>query len=273
MTSHVDGLPFTKYQSSVHSENGEDGVIAELHKRMGVADGADNWCVELGAWDGVHRSNTFALVERGWSAVYIEGDRQKYGELLETARRHPRIVTVNAFVSRSPTDELALDAILRPTPVPPQFGVLSIDIDSYDCDVWESLTDYRPAIVVIEINSSVPPGVIWRHSDKTMGNTFSATHNVARKKGYTLVCHTGNLIFVRDDEIEKVNLEQRYVDYPELLFQFDGYWMRDNLFPYPRPPATRVRDLARKVVPPRVLSAAKRVVGIRSDRATLPPVE
>ena len=38
--------------------------------------------MEFGAWDGIHYSNSFALVERhNWNAVYIEGDKKKYNDL------------------------------------------------------------------------------------------------------------------------------------------------------------------------------------------------
>ncbi|CAN0123266.1 unnamed protein product [Heterosigma akashiwo] len=43
-----------------------------------LADGGNTmnkWCVEFGAWDGKHLSNTWSLInEHGWSSVQIEGD-------------------------------------------------------------------------------------------------------------------------------------------------------------------------------------------------------
>lgn len=266
MNSNLSSLPFNRYQFNVYSQNGEDGVIAELQKRLGLEAGNDSWCVEFGAWDGMHLSNTFALVEQGWNAVYIEGDVRKFKDLLDTATRYPKIVPVCAFVARSSADELSLDAVLRKTRIPSEFSLLSIDIDSYDCDVWESLTDYTPKIVVIEINSSVPPGVVWRHSDKTSGNTFSATCNVARRKGYTLVCHTGNLIFVRDDLVGKLNIDQRYIEYPELLFQFDGIWMPENLFREPKPASAIVRGVATRLIPKQLLPVVKKTYKALLDR-------
>ncbi|MEM5368479.1 hypothetical protein V4C53_20900 [Paraburkholderia azotifigens] len=266
MNSNLGNLPFNRYQFNVHSQNGEDGVIAELHKRLGLDASSDSWCVEFGAWDGMHLSNTFALVEQGWRAVYIEGDATRYKDLLDTATRYPKIVPVCAFVARSSADELSLDAILRKTSIPSEFSLLSIDIDSYDCDVWESLTDYMPKIVVIEINSSVPPGIVWRHSDKTPGNTFSATCNVARRKGYTLVCHTGNLIFVRDDLVVNLDIDKRYIDFPELLFQFDGIWVPENLFREPKPGLAIVRGFATRLIPKQLLPVVRKAYKALSDR-------
>ncbi|RDJ99563.1 hypothetical protein [Paraburkholderia lacunae] len=265
MTPSSNELPFNRYQSNVHSQNGEDGVVAEINRRLNVSADADNWCVEFGAWDGIHLSNTFQLVERGWNAIYIEGDRERYNDLLTTAGKYPKIIPVNAFVARFSADELSLDSILGKTEIPAEFTLLSIDIDSYDCDVWESLKNYTPKIVIIEINSSVPPGVVWRHSEKTKGNTFSATCRVAEKKGYTLVCHTGNLIFVRDDLIEKLNIDKRYIDYPELLFQFDSVWVPSNMFPEPRA-ISLIKEFAVRLTPKPLLPIVKRtyraIVGV-----------
>lgn len=103
--------------------------------------------------------------------------------------------------------------------------MLSIDIDSYDLDVWDSLTNYNPKIVIIEINSGVLPGIHYRHSKNTPGNTFSATLKVALEKKYTLVHHCGNMIFVSNDFKSKLNLPLKFIDNPELLF--DSSWVNN----------------------------------------------
>jgi len=179
----------------------------------------------------VYLSNTFALVEKGWNAVYMESDPAKFRDLLQTSRNRPRIIAMNDFVSEDENDSNCLDRLLAQTRIPKDFELLSIDIDSYDLDVWESLHNYSPKIVVIEINSSVPPGIVWRHSAKTPENTFSATQNVAVQKSYTLVCHTGNCIYVRNDLVGRIELDPRYIQYPELLFRFDSPWFAGGLFP------------------------------------------
>jgi hypothetical protein len=229
-TATTEVPPLNVFEMNVHSQNGEDGVIREILRRLEITDDASRWCVEFGAWDGVYLSNTFALVEKGWNAVYIEGDADKYRDLLQTVATHPRIVPLNEFVSRNKNEANCLDGLLERTGIPLDFDLLSIDIDSYDLEIWESLRNYRPKIVVIEINSSVPPGIVWRHSPRTPENTFSATQNVAVQKGYTLVCHTGNCIYVRNDLVAKIELDARYIQYPELLFLFDSPWFSADLF-------------------------------------------
>lgn len=223
MTSKSN-LPFNQFSSNIYSQNGEDGIIAEICRQLGITH-ENCWCVEFGAWDGKHLSNTFHLVENGWNAIYIEGEEERFLDLLSTSKYFQKITPVLAFVEAERESNNSLNNILEKTLTPTDFDLLSIDVDSIDLDIWESLDTYAPKVVIIEINSSVPPGVLWRHTKKTQGNTFSATLNVANEKGYTLVCHTGNMIFIRDDLIEKINIKDRYLKYPELLFITD--WIRN----------------------------------------------
>ena len=79
------------YRLNIYSQNGEDGIISEILKRLNL-DQKELWYVEFGAWDGIHLSNTFALVQRNnWNAVYIEGDKNKYNDLLKTSQKYKNI--------------------------------------------------------------------------------------------------------------------------------------------------------------------------------------
>lgn len=221
----VENLPFDKHKWNKYSANGEDGILDEILRQLNL-ENLDKWCVEFGAWDGKFLSNTFNLVEQGWNAVYIESDELKFKDLLRTVDQYPSIIPILALVSRYKEEDTSLDNLLSNTKIPLDFDILSIDIDSYDLDIWESVEKYLPKIVVIEINSSVIPGILQRHSQKLEGNSFSSTLSVGINKGYTLVAHTGNLIFVQNDLINRLNLENRYLKYPELLF--DPSWIKSR---------------------------------------------
>lgn len=41
--------------------------------------------------------------------------------------------------------------------MPKDFDILSIDIDSCNYQVWASIKEYSPKIVIIEVNSYLPP--------------------------------------------------------------------------------------------------------------------
>ena len=59
------------HERNVHSQTGEDGVIAAICHALDIREGT---AVEFGAWDGVHLSNTAALREAGWETCLIEGE-------------------------------------------------------------------------------------------------------------------------------------------------------------------------------------------------------
>ncbi len=213
--------PFTQYMSNIYSQAGEDGVILEICRRLN----AFEYCkdqktvIEFGAWDGKHLSNTFNLVESyGFRAFYIESEKERFRDLVKTSHLFPNITPINATISAD-TLENSLDSILQSSGCTKTPSILSIDIDSCDLDVWESLKNFEPTIVVIEINSSIPPGIYLRQGHHLNGNSFSPTLTVGRTKGYTLVAHTGNMIFVRDDLVPSLQINRWYIDFPELLFR------------------------------------------------------
>jgi hypothetical protein len=214
---------FKQYAKDIYSQNGEDGIIEEILKLLAIKNSADSWCVEFGAWDGKHLSNTFNLVTQGWSSVMIEGDSAKFESLTQTAKDFQNMHIIKAYVSQYDTEDNSLDKLLKTTPIPNSFELLSIDVDSYDSDIWETLSDYSAKVVVIEINGTVPPGVYWRHKDTpvdslSIGTTFSEMLNIAKEKEYTLVSQPGNCIFVRNDLLSLLNMPQDLIESPELLF-------------------------------------------------------
>ena len=221
------------FASNKYSQNGEDGIIEEIIKRLKLDKSQENWCVEFGAWDGINLSNSFNLVTKGWNAIYIEGDVKKFKTLLKTSNKFSNIFPINKYVSKDKSSKYSLDNILLKTHIPKSFDLLSIDIDSFDLEVWESLNLYNPKIVIIEINSSYLPGILKWHSNKfrnSGGNSFSATLNVAKDKGYVLVCHCGNMIFIKKELKDLINIKEIYFLYPELLYNYKWYSIEQENF-------------------------------------------
>ena len=59
----------SQFRKNKHSQNGEDGVIAEICHRLAITNG---FFVEFGAWDGMHLSNTY---KSGSSPIIVGGVR------------------------------------------------------------------------------------------------------------------------------------------------------------------------------------------------------
>lgn len=206
------------YARNVYSQNGEDGILAEIGRRLDIRSG---WFVEFGAWDGRRFSNACSLLENaGWRGVFIECDSSRFKALERTARAFgDRLRILNARVDSE--GESTLDKLLAGTGTPQNFDLLSIDIDGNDWHVWQSIEHYRPKIVVIEGNTSILPGVWQVHGeDRGQGSSFSALLKLGLDKGYRLVCHTGNLIFVEDELVHGLALNPLHLESPELLFNY-----------------------------------------------------
>ena len=168
------------------SQAGEDGVaeaiLAELPDR-------NNWVVEFGAWDGLHLSNSrHFITSQQFSAVLIEGSSERFADLQALYAGQSDVHTLNVFVRTSGAD--TLDQILTGTPIPKDFDYLSIDIDGNDYHVWKSLEEFRPKLVCIEFNPTVPSDV-----DFVQADDFSVKHGtgllsmveLGSEKGYELV--------------------------------------------------------------------------------------
>jgi len=63
------------YKNNVYSQHGEDGIIEEILKRL--SQNNDFQYCEFGAWDGIHLSNTCALIKKNdCKALLIEPNKK-----------------------------------------------------------------------------------------------------------------------------------------------------------------------------------------------------
>jgi hypothetical protein len=218
MTNTID--PFSLYFKNIYSQNGEDGVVEELFRRLKIESG---WVCEFGAWDGQHLSNTFRLIKKGFKGVFIEGDKEKYRDLEKTVEKEPNIIPICAFVNPELNHPDCLDNLLAKTSIPKYFDLLSIDVDSCDYHIWKGLKNYRPVVVIIEINSSADPrDPNFIHGGQYSGSGFQSTLNLGKEKKYTLVTHTGNMIFIADEYLDDIKLSKEAIVNPHALFK--SYW-------------------------------------------------
>lgn len=204
------------------SQNGEDGIIEELFRRLNVVRGT---CCEFGAWDGIHFSNTRRLLLGGWSGMQIEGDAAKAAALSETYRENPRVTCICRFVDAGSN---SLSALAREFAVPysADLDFLSVDIDGLDYEVLENL-DIRPKVICIEVNAGHDPESVRRLprevAASNVGQPLGVFVDIARAKEYALVCYTGNAFFVRRNLLAASGLSERSPSdaYDEFLATLD----------------------------------------------------
>jgi FkbM family methyltransferase len=178
-----------------YSQRGEDRAIEfylEVYLGMtmrGRIDTIDTgFYVDVGCYDSVHLSNTFALYKKGWHGINVDANR----EVIDVFReRRPRDVSVHAalsdererlkfheFANRglSSFDEehvekwegrnrivdeywletVTLTEVLDDHDAPEQFDLLDVDMEGFDLRVLRSLdfTRYRPRLILVEIHDT-----------------------------------------------------------------------------------------------------------------------
>lgn len=216
------------HSENVHSQAGEDGILRKILERI---PNLTRWCVEFGAWDGLHHSNTAHLIQSSaYAAVVIEPDPDRFEDLTRTYAERKDVHPLKSFVGFEPHD--SLDMLLRATPIPKDFDVLSIDIDGNDYHCWEAVTGYSPKCVVIEYNPTIPNGVHFvqaRDRSAMHGSSIDALVELGKRKGYELVAITRyNGIFVRSElfaafEIADNSVHALRIEQPFVTHIFCGY--------------------------------------------------
>lgn len=196
-------VALTPFELRALSQNGEDGVLAEILRRVGAP---NRFFVEFGVESG-HEGNCVFLADvAGWQGLFIEGSARQFAMLEQKYALQRQVRTTWASVSPQNVERLFADA-----DVPAEPDVLSIDVDGQDYWIWEAIEAYRPRVVVIEYNSVLDPrrrlvqpnepGTSWDGTE-FYGASIGALRTLGERKGYRLV-HTEltglNAFFVRSD--------------------------------------------------------------------------
>jgi len=198
------GRGLTTSELKVFSQNGEDGVLAEIFRRIGTT---NRWFVEFGIGTGIEGNSVFLADILGWSGAFIEGDERDFSGLARKYEGNELVTAVHAYLTPGNIAETFAAA-----QVPPEFDLLSIDIDGNDYWIWDALVaPYSPRVVVIEYNGSLRPSSRIVHNYDTessfpvtdaYGASLGAMRSLGRKKRYSFV-HSelsgNNAFFVRDD--------------------------------------------------------------------------
>jgi hypothetical protein len=232
-------LDLSRYELRVFSQNGEDGVLAEILRRSGAP---GRWFVEFGAGDGVENNCAVLADVLGWHGLFMDAGEAQFARLAHRYAANPRVITARAMVTPE-----AIDGLLDAHGVPPEPDVLSIDVDGSDYWIWEALTSRRPRVVVIEYNGALEPArrlVQPRDAgpwDETefYGASIGALEALGVAKGYRLVhCEmTGNnAFFVRHD------LPGDYLPPDEVPRRRTNFWL-EGVRHRPDPHGRRFVDL------------------------------
>jgi hypothetical protein len=204
-----DPLRLERSGFKVHSQYDEDGIIAEIFRRIGTT---NRICVEFGAGNGSENCTGF-LVMQGWRALWIDGsDSFLFYMNVSWAQEMARdqLVVRNAFITVDTIDELIRDAGFSG-----EIDLLVVDLDGNDYHILEKISAVSPRAICVEYNSNIPPDVdwkmprkddhVWDHLDDRVGASLKALEIMLGQRGYALVgCSVAgvNAFFVRRDLAE-----------------------------------------------------------------------
>jgi len=190
---------------NVTSQRGEDGIIAAI---FSVIKPINKWCIEIGAGNGYHLSNTWNLINnQGWNSVQIENNHRRFRQLQEKYKNNGNIHCVNAFVVST------MDQELSQTSCPKNPDLLVIDIDGDDYHLWSYTNLYHPRVVMIEFNPTIP---FWETFinpiQESLGSSLTALVTLGKEKGYELAYVTEwNAFFVKKSLFFKLKIKDNSV--------------------------------------------------------------
>jgi hypothetical protein len=195
-------MKLTDYASNVHSQAGEDGVIAKLFELIGSG---SQFCIEFGAWDGFHLSNTANLWTKGWRGVLIEASRRRYERLARNVGSFPCTCVHATVASRG---ERSLEGLLDRAGFGGQnIDFLSIDIDGDDYHVLAGLRRLRPRVICCEFNPTIPlDRVLVGAEGSGFGCSARALCELGQGMGYRVAAMTPvNCFLVHESEFGKLS--------------------------------------------------------------------
>jgi len=207
------------FESSVHSQNGEDGVLEKIFGEIGFS---NKTCVEFGCLSNFQYSNTRYLSKKyGLRSVSFDSVNQNHKEGL-----FKEFITVEN-----------INGIFGKYNIPIDLDLLSIDIDGNDFWAWKALQS-NPRVVIIENNPLitcefdriVKYNPHFQYKNSYFGASILSIFRLGRSKGYSLVAQVEyNSIFIKDDELEKLEAEIPNLNDVEKFYQpQEGFWIAQD---------------------------------------------
>lgn len=171
------------YAHKIFSENGEDGMIQEIFRRIGTT---NKKFVEFGVSGGIE-CNTHLLLHFGWSGLWIEAQEswaQFIDRVFAGAIADGRLTLRNDRVTKDNINDILPSAGLHG-----EIDLLSVDIDGDDYFVCDALTAVSPRAIVVEYNASFPPPMKYlnqmsRPDGLCFGASLAAMADMLFHKGY-----------------------------------------------------------------------------------------
>jgi hypothetical protein len=192
-------IRLSECKSTIHSQNGEDGIIAAIFEAIGVK---SRTCVEFGAYDLYDASNVYPLWMAGWKTLLIEGNARRYHKLLADYANCPgsadlHVSFANKFVDVDGTN--SLDNTLSEFNFPVDLDLVVMDVDGMEYHIWQGCKRFLPRVAIVEYNCTIPQHIelVGAARGNDIGCSALSLAMLGQQKGYSLVaCVEWNAFFV-----------------------------------------------------------------------------
>ncbi len=186
---YADPKSLSRFDVSMYSQNGEDGIVAEMFRRIGTR---DRVFVEIGI-DGGTECITRLLLEQGWSGLWLVGSPDvaaAVNRLFDRQIAEGRLRVIQGYVTPE-----NVTALLEQGGIADRFDMLSLDIDQHTTHVWRAMRQ-RARVACIEYNASLPPSTacevpydianVWDDTS-WYGASLKTVEQIGRAHGMSLV--------------------------------------------------------------------------------------
>jgi hypothetical protein len=223
-----------RFEQQVFSQNGEDGALDEIFRRIGTT---DRRFLEIGVGDGLENNTTYFLA-KDWKGWWIDGD----GSAIDKIKKNfwQPLAKGDLTIRHALVTAENIAGIVSDLKIPVEFDLFSLDIDRNTYFVWRALKQLRPRVIVIEFNSSLPAETDWTveyradmvyNCTSYLGASLKAYERLGTELGYALVgCELSgiNAFFVRrdlcgDKFAEPFTAENHYEPPRYFLLRRDGH--------------------------------------------------
>ena len=179
-----------------------EDLIEYIFKKIQIENG---FFCEFGAWDGIHLSNCRKLFEKNWKGIFIEGEKEKYNQLVNNYK-NTDIICENVFLESNGKNNI--NNIFKKYNIN-KIDFCSIDIDGLDLNIWKTFEIY-PEVVCIEggqvlhpLEKNIVPDNIMR--DNVTQSLYNY-NKIFNERGYKLIAAYQDLFFVKDKYYEHFNV-------------------------------------------------------------------
>lgn len=211
-TRSKETLKLYEVAFKVFSGNGEDGILLYLLTILGVK---HHTIIDIGCGNGIVGNSANLIINHGFHGLLIDGDHPSlergsifYSKLGLTYNNPPHFI--NAILTKENVNEIISNSFSEV-----EVDILSIDIDSVDLYILDSISCVLPRIIVLEFNNAWGPmdsksvpyhdgfAREWVNGLLYGGASLAAFNKILKAKGYWLIgCDPSGFdaYFIREGE-------------------------------------------------------------------------